>query len=53
MNLHIDVKAEAMKRLGVFKQYGVMLVKARFETWEEYTYDKKNPVFAVLQKFIC
>ena len=42
-NVKKEIKPETMKRLGVIKEDGILVVGARLETWENYTYDKKNP----------
>jgi hypothetical protein len=42
-NVKKEIKPETMKRLGVIKEDGILVVGARLETWENYTYDKRIP----------
>lgn len=42
--LKTDIKAETMKKLGVFEKDGVTVVGSRLESWTHNTYNNSNPI---------
>ena len=44
LTIRSSVKSRTLERLGAKEINGVMVVGARIESWEEHTYNRKNPI---------